>query len=122
MSAVTAGPRTFAVDRGGRPARRSAPRGTTFRYTLSEPGRVTFGFERRAGRRVGSFTLAVRAGANATRFAGFVSGRALRPGSYRVTLTAVGVSGRASAAHRLRLRVIRVTRKARRTARPGPRA
>ena len=109
-------PGTFAVGRGGtrRRGRRTVPRrGTTFRYTLSEPARVSIAIDRLGGGRAGTLTVNARAGGNATRFAGIVSGRPLRPGPYVATLTAVGASGLRSTAHRLPFRVARAAPRSR---------
>jgi hypothetical protein len=110
-------------------SRRRAPRGTTFRYRLSEPARVSFRLERRslgrlqrgrcrrptrANRRArrctrfvaaGAFSQAGTIGANRRRFLGRVRGRALRPARYRVTLRATDAARNRSRPRRLGFRV-----------------
>jgi hypothetical protein len=104
-------------------------RGTVLRFTLSAAGRVEFAFERRlTGRRAsgrcgrptahnrggprcsyyanaGSFSQRATAGANRVAFTGRVAGRALRPGSYRLTLTAIGAAGARSTTQRIHFTV-----------------
>jgi dipeptidyl aminopeptidase/acylaminoacyl peptidase len=104
-------------------------RGTVLRFTLSAAGRVEFAFERRlTGRRAsgrcgrptahnrggprcsyyanaGSFSQGATAGANRVAFTGRVAGRALRPGSYRLTLTAIGAAGARSTTQRIHFTV-----------------
>ena len=67
--------------------RRKPPRGTKFRYTLSEAARVTIAIQRRVRvrhrtryRRVGSLVAQKQAGRQSTRFSGRLKHRALRPG------------------------------------------
>ena len=104
-------------------------RGTVLRFTLSAAGRVEFAFERRlTGRRAdgrcgrptahnrggrrcsyyanaGSFSQRATAGANSVAFTGRVAGRALRPGSYRLTLTAISAAGARSTTQRIHFTV-----------------
>lgn len=126
-------PRTFAVNRRGARERPVAgvARGTTFRFALSEDARVVFTIHRVVpGRRVGRrcvkptprnrskrsckryvkprrFAMNAKAGANRKRFSGRIGRRSLAPGSYRATLVARDLAGNASAARRLRFRVVR---------------
>lgn len=102
-----------------RDTRRAAARGTTFRYSLSEPATVTFTIKRhtsghtvkgscwrrpartpagRCGRfvRVGSFRAPAGAGANGTPFSGRLAAKPLRPGPYRALLDAVDAAGNRS--------------------------
>jgi hypothetical protein len=134
FASASLSPRTFAVDRKG-PAELAvaarAKKGTTFRYSLSEPARVVFTIERvLPGRKVGRacrkqtaknrhkrackryvspgrFAAAAVAGANHKRFSGRIGRRALAPGSYRATLIATDTSGKASTPKRLSFRVVR---------------
>jgi DNA-binding beta-propeller fold protein YncE len=75
------------------PARFSARKGTTFSYTLSEPGLlVKFTIERkRAGgySPAGHFYAQGVAGKNTTRFSGKLGNASLTPATYRATLVAV---------------------------------
>lgn len=124
-------PRTFTVGpvpaRGNGGARR---RGTTFSYGLSGAANVAFVIERElrgkarkrclrrlkgsrfaarctVPRRVGAFSVTGKAGANRTRFAGTIRGKALRPGRYRATLVATSSSGRRSQPRSLRFRAVK---------------
>ena len=135
--AASLAPRRFAVDSHGAAevavsARaRRAPRGTTFRYTLSEGARVVFTVERvlpgrQVGRRCQRPTAANRrrhackryanakhfaatglTGANVKRFSGRIGRGSLPPGSYRVTLVATAAAGNRSAPTRLAFTVVR---------------
>jgi hypothetical protein len=111
--------------------RRRAPRGTTFRYSLSEPATVRIAIERaRPGRRVGSVcrratrklrkkrrctrfvasgTLTRRAasGTNSTRFSGRLGSKALRPGRYRASVSATDRARNRSRARRVSFNVVR---------------
>jgi len=139
LTDVVATNRVFApVARGGRitaAARRKVKRGTRFRYTLSEPARVTIAIERRLpGRRVrvGTRTRCVKpteknrkarrcrryrrvtrlvadkqAGRQTTAFTGRVRGRPLKPGAYRARFVAVDTAGARSREVRIALRVVR---------------
>lgn len=106
--------------------------GATLRFSLSEPGSVTFRAQRATkGRRVngrcrrataknrrrrvctrfvavrGSFTTSGVAGANTLRFRGRVGGRRLRPGRYRLVAVARDAAGNASAPARTPFRIVR---------------
>ncbi len=111
--------------------RRRTPRGTTFRYSLSEPATVRIVIDRlRPGRRVrgkcrrptrrlakkrrctrivatGSLTRNSRAGTNNTGFSGRLRRKALRPGRYRAKVTATDRAGNGSNARRVRFTVVR---------------
>ena len=132
--------RVFApVAKGGRitaaARRRTVKRGTRFRYTLSEPARVTIAIERRLpGRIVGTGTRRrcvkptaknrrarrcrrwrkvttlvadKQAGRQRTAFTGRVNGRPLKSGAYRARLVATDALGARSAERRIALRVVR---------------
>jgi hypothetical protein len=92
----------------------SKARGTTFRYTLTEPASVRFRIKRRmAGRgyrSIGMFTDRGVAGGNKRRFRGKIAGRRLRPGAYRARVVAVDHAGNRSLPRRTRFRVLRGTR------------
>lgn len=126
---------TFAVDQAGHAetvvSARAVKLGTAFVYTLSEPARVLFAVEqkqpgRMVGRtcrkptrkiahkkacarfvRRGAFAQDSTAGANRRKWSGKLGKRALKPGSYRVTLTAKDAAGNVSKIKRLKFRVIR---------------
>ncbi len=125
MSGVSLTRSAFCV---GRRCPRSR-RGTAVRFGLSGPASVRFRVDRRlAGRRVGgrcrratrrnrdgrrcslyakvgSFSRPGTAGANRIPFSGKIGTRALRPGSYRLSVTAIGANGARSAVKRIRFRV-----------------
>jgi hypothetical protein len=138
VSAVSANPKVFAVDARGRPeaavtakVKHKPRKGTTFSYSLTEPGRAVFSVERvLPGRRVGRacrpasranrmrrkcirYALAARfaqpgvAGGNRKRFSGRIGRRRLAPGSYRVTIVAKDAAGNRSKAVRATFTVVR---------------
>ena len=124
----------FAVNRRGRAERPVAARtrrGTKFRYRLSEAARVLFTISRaKPGRRAGQrcvrtkrrnrarrrctrfvlvrrFAAQAHAGRNTRAFSGKIGRKALKPGTYRATLTATDAAGNVSASRRLPVRVVR---------------
>jgi Ca2+-binding RTX toxin-like protein len=109
IGAVTLAPRRFAVAR--RPtAIAAARRGTTIGYALSEPAAVTLRFQRvRRGRYVGVGALrrAGRTGSNRLRFSGRIGRRALRPGAYRLVVSAVDAAGNRSTRRSRSFRIVR---------------
>jgi DNA-binding beta-propeller fold protein YncE len=123
--------------RGSAAALRRPPRATTIRFKLSEPATVRLAVERaRRGRRAAPgnpcrprarrgrrcidwkrsrlLTHAGAAGANAMR----LHARGLRPGRYRLVLTAEDAVGNVSAERRARLRVVRLRSARRASDRP----
>ena len=104
-------PSLFAVARAGTPLAARTPRGTRFRYTLSEPAKVTLKIQRAlAGRptryrTVGTLSRTGASGANSTKFSGRLRKRALRPGRYRVRITATDTAGNRSARPTTRFRI-----------------
>jgi hypothetical protein len=106
------------------------PIGTTFRFKLDRAAQVRFTFSQLVtGRRVsgrcvkptkgnrrkprcdraqaaGTLRLTGKAGANAVAFSGKISGRALKPGSYRLVVTAIA-DGKTSAARTMRFTIAR---------------
>jgi alpha-tubulin suppressor-like RCC1 family protein len=120
--------RTFAVAPGptATDARRLTPRGSSFRFTLSEPATVAILVERRrTGRRVGARCVAVArgnrnrprctrytraglltrrnlaAGRRTVAFTGRIGRRALALGAYRATLTPTDAAGLGGTARRI---------------------
>ena len=90
----------------------SAAHRTRFRYTLSEPARVTITIQRalagsRKGRyrTVGRLTRNARQGSNSTAFSGRIGKRALRPGRYRAVARATDAAGNRSAPRRAGFRI-----------------
>ncbi len=90
LTKVSVAPKAFRV------ARRAAKRaGTHVRFTLSGTARVTVAVATRRGKAVkGSVTVAGRKGANTFAFSGKVGGHALKPGAYRLTITAIASGGK----------------------------
>jgi hypothetical protein len=124
--------RRFAVSRLPTAISAAGRRGTAFRYTLSEPARVTFRIYRLLpGRRVGRRCLAptrarrrrppctrallrgtlrrtvARAGRRSTPFTGRIGRRALALGRYRATLTTADAAGNVSAPRSITFTVVR---------------
>ncbi len=106
VARVSLAPTPFSVAR--RATAVSAARGTVIRYTLSEPAAVALRFYRaRTGRRVGTLRRAGRTGRNRVAFSGRIGRRALRPGRYRLRLTAVDAAGNRSVTRTRRFRIVR---------------
>jgi hypothetical protein len=109
----------------GKPAsitavKKKKPKGSTVSFTLSEAATVNFTVEqklkgrkkgskcvakRKTGRKCsfykavkGSFSRASTAGANTLKFSGFVNGKSLKPGSYRLVATPTDAAGNTGAA------------------------
>jgi streptogramin lyase len=122
----------LAVTRSSFRAGTGSQRGTTFEFSLSEPGRVAITIERRAGtgRRVngrcmtrtrrnrgrptctrytsvGTLRADGRQGENALRFSGRLNGRTLGSGTYRATAVATDAAGNASGPSRVTFTVRR---------------
>jgi hypothetical protein len=127
LTGLTLSPTRFRARQPRRPrrargvAKHRAAIGTTIRFRLSSPAKVTFAVDRalpgrfagktcrkpiRANRtrkpcthwvRVGGFARAGRSGANAQRFDGRLAGRAMRVGRYRLRARAQDGQGRRSA-------------------------
>jgi hypothetical protein len=129
ISGFRAAPSRFAVARARTPLAARLARGTRFRYSLSEPARVTIKIQRAlAGRRagdkcvrptlklrragrctlyqtVGTLSRTAKSGANSTRFSGRIGKRALQAGRYRAVIRATDAAGNRSARHMARFRV-----------------
>ena len=110
--------------------RKQAPRGTSFRYALSEAARTTFTIQRKlVGRRVGArcrkptarnsnrrrctrYRTVGRlaqngaAGLNVKHFSGKLSGRKLKPRRYRARVTAKDAAGNRSKTKTVSFRVV----------------
>jgi hypothetical protein len=100
VSRLSMAHRRFRV--GSRPTaiKARAARGTSFRFSLKAPAKVTITITRRArGKRralkVGTLTRAnLPNGTNAIAFSGRIGRRALKPGAYKATLRARNAKGR----------------------------
>jgi hypothetical protein len=137
FSGVSETNKVFAVGKGATPIsarKRRVKVGTTFRFTLSEAASVKLVIaQRQPGRRVkkackkpshknrrakrctrlvkkGTLTRAGKAGANSVKFTGRIGHRALKPGSYRVSITATDAAGNKSKPKTLSFRVVRPAR------------
>jgi hypothetical protein len=121
----------FAVGPGATAVSAGTPRGTTFRFTLSEPATVRINIRRAAkGRRragrcvkprpslrrarrctrfvsVGTLTRSGTQGANSVRFTGRIGRKALRPRRHRAVFRATDAAGNRSRPVRLGFRVVR---------------
>ena len=117
-SAIKFDPTSFVPDAATPPgsiARTDAKRGTTVSYKLSEAANIVFSVQRKlAGRKQGkkcvakrkrgkrctalklvkgSFSRASSAGTNSFHFSGYLSGKKLRPGSYRMSAVPTDAAG-----------------------------
>jgi hypothetical protein len=131
VTGFKAAPSLFAVARARTPLAARVPRGTRFRYTLSEDARVITKIQRalpgrRAGgrcvrptprlrlarrcsryRTLGTLKRSATKGANSIRFTGRIGSRTLRPGRYRALITATDTAGNRSTPRTARFRVAR---------------
>jgi hypothetical protein len=130
LSRFTLSPRRFRA--AARGASLATAAGSKLKFTLSEPASVRFAVQRaKAGRRVrgtcrrttaanrrkrhctryvrvgSTFTTNAAAGQNQRRFSGRVRGRKLKPGRYRLVLTATDAAGNRSAPARVLFRIVR---------------
>lgn len=123
--------RRFRVGPSATPLVAGTPRGTRFRYMLSEPAVVTFAIARqvagrRSGRRcvrptrrlrrakpckryvsTGSFRRMSAAGSLSVPFSGRIGRKALAPGAYRLRVTATDAAGNKSLPVEARFTVVR---------------
>jgi PKD domain len=112
LSAVAIAARRFRVAPGrtALAARARTPRGTRVSWRLSEAGTIRFVLTRvpRGGKAVAAGRLARRAkaGAGKLAFSGRLGRKALRRGSYRMTLTATDAAGNASRPVALRFTIV----------------
>lgn len=137
ITAASLSPNKFAVDPNGAAAvsiakkKKSAPRGTTVAYTLSEAANVVFTIEKkRPGRRVkgkcvkpkkknhkkkhcarykraGRFAHESPKGATAFSFSGRIGTKKLKPGKYRAVLVATDAAGNPSMRVSLSFKVVK---------------
>jgi PKD repeat protein len=100
LSRVAMGHRRFRVGSRRTAVSAKAPRGTSFKFTLKAPAKVTIAITRVRGARhrvvkVGTLTRANRPnGRNTIAFSGRIGRRALKPGAYKATLRARNAKGR----------------------------
>ena len=110
-----ADPSSFQADPRGKKetAVRSVKKGTTFKFTLSEPATVTFTIQRKKGKkfkRLTAFRARGVAGKNKKKFSGRIGKTTLKPGSYRALLTAVDAAGNKSAPAKVSFKVVATRR------------
>lgn len=84
--------------------------GTKFKFTLSEAANILVAIERRkkAGRykAAGSLSASGASGANSIKFSGKVGGKRLKPGRYRISITATDAAGNASQPAQAKFKVL----------------
>jgi hypothetical protein len=134
IESLAAVPATFAVAAGATAIaarKRSAPRGTTLRYGLSEAATLTLNFDRAtAGRRAGSrcvkatasngrakrctlyvpagkLTRTAPAGLSSLPFTGRIGRKALAVGAYRIVALAKDASGNQGSARQVAIKVVK---------------
>jgi hypothetical protein len=101
-------PRAFAAARRG-PGVIASRAGSTLRYRLSEPARLTLTVRHagRHGRKVrGKLRTAGRPGANAVRLTGRIARRSLAPGRYTLRIAARDLTRRERAAASISFRIV----------------
>ncbi|MDW5594492.1 Ig-like domain-containing protein [Conexibacter stalactiti] len=87
-------------------AAKALKRGTSVRYTLSESATVTLAIARSGQRKtVGTITPRSKKGANRIAFSGRLGSKALKPGRYVLTLSAVDAAGNRGAAKQVSFRI-----------------
>ncbi|HEX8122282.1 MAG TPA: hypothetical protein VF549_13555 [Solirubrobacteraceae bacterium] len=132
LTGVSLSATTFRVAAGATAVAAATRRGTTVRYTLSEPATVSFAISRATkGRRVGARcrratrrnrrkractryvktgrTIARQspAGGSTLKFTGRIGTKKLKPGRYRMAIAATDAARNRSKASRLRFRIVR---------------
>jgi len=115
ISGLKVAPARFGVSRRRTAAVARVRRGTKIRYSLSEAATVQLRFQRAVTRpgsrrrwvKAGALRRTGVAGANRVAFSGRIGRRALRPGRYRLIVTATDAAGNRSNAKPLPLRVLR---------------
>jgi hypothetical protein len=90
LTGLALSPAGFKAAKRGPAVMRTGRTGTSLRFRLSRPATVVF---RVTGRATGRFSIRGRRGLNRLRFTGRVRGRALSPGSYRLTAQAIDRTG-----------------------------
>ena len=88
-------------------SRNCASNGGTVHYTVDEPVSIVLDLRRRASDAPSLMRVARDAGAGSVRFGSKIEGRRLRPGSFRLTVSAVDHAGNESRPVTLSLRVRR---------------
>jgi hypothetical protein len=95
LSNVSLKPAKFRAAKAG-PAIAKAT-GTLLRFTTSAPAKVTLTVKTAAGKAVkGAIKTAAKPGANKLRFMGRVAKKTLKPGRYRLTISATPLPGGAA--------------------------
>jgi hypothetical protein len=82
--------------------------GAKLRFTLGGPAKLTLTVRRASGKAVkGAIKTAGKPGLNTLRFKGRIAGKTLRPGRYRLTITARAMVGGATAKATMAFRIVR---------------
>jgi hypothetical protein len=105
LTGVSLKPKAFAAARRGRGL--IARAGTTLRFRLSEPARLTFTVRRDKHKVRGKLRTAGKPGANAVRLTGRIGRRSLRPGRYTLRIAARDLMGSERASARARFSITR---------------
>jgi hypothetical protein len=111
LSGARLSQRRFRVARAATPVAATVRRGTVLTFRSSEAGTLRVAIQRvRRGARpraAGTLTRRIAAGRSRIRLSGRIGRRALRPGNYRLRLTAVDAARNRSVPSVLRFRVVR---------------
>jgi hypothetical protein len=105
LTDLTLTPRTFAAAKKGPAVSRTGRAGASLRFRLSRPATVQFRVTRSRRPDSRRFSVHGRLGVNRLRFTGRLRGRALPPGAYRLTATAIAPGGLASPPARVGFRI-----------------
>jgi hypothetical protein len=82
--------------------------GTKLSFTVSAPANVTLTVKTASGKAVkGAIRTAARPGANKLRFMGRVAKKTLKPGAYRLTITAAPLGGGGATTASLAFKIVR---------------
>jgi Right handed beta helix region len=99
LSGVSLSRTPFRVARAATAIAAGAGRGTMLRFSSSEAGVLSIRIERvRPGRRVATLTRAIKMGRGSVSLSGRIGAKPMKPGSYRLTLTARDAAGNRSKA------------------------
>jgi len=103
---VSLKPAKFHAAKGG-PAIAKAT-GTALRYSVSAPAKVTLTVKSVAGKAIkGAIKTAAKPGPNKLRFTGRVARRTLKPGTYRMTVSASPLTGGGVKTAKLVFKIVR---------------
>lgn len=84
------------------------PKGSTLRFTVSAPAKVTLAVRSAARRAIkGAIKTAAKPRANTLRFMGRVGGKTLKPGRYSLTVSAAPLTGGGAKSTRIGFKIVR---------------